>query len=87
MATVHIPAALRGLTGGETRVSVPGETLREILDRLDEAHPGLKARLAEGDRVASGLAAFVNGTLVTEGLRARVAPDAEIYFAPAIAGG
>jgi molybdopterin converting factor small subunit len=87
MATVHIPAALRGLTGGETQVTVPGETLREVLDRLDEAHPGLKARLSEGERVAAGLAAFVDGTLVTSGLRAKVQADSEIHFMPAIAGG
>jgi molybdopterin converting factor small subunit len=87
MAVVHIPAALRSLTGGETKVTLPGETLREILDRLEEAYPGIKSRLVAGDRMAPGMAVFVNGSIPTTGLRARVAPDAEIYFAPAIAGG
>lgn len=87
MAIVYIPAALRSLTGGETKVAVPGETLREVLDRLDEVHPGIKSRLVAGDRMAPGMAVFVNGTIPADGLRARVAPEAEIHFAPAIAGG
>jgi hypothetical protein len=87
MAIVHIPAALRTLTGGEVRVSVPGETLREVLDRLDGAHPGIKARLVAGERMAPGMAVFVDGAIPPAGLRARLSPDAEIHFAPAIAGG
>jgi len=87
MAIVHIPAALRVLTGGQVKVTVPGETLREVLDRLDEAHPGIKARLVAGDRMAPGMAVFVDGAIPPAGLRARLSPDAEIHFAPAIAGG
>ena len=58
-----------------------------VLDRLDEAHPGLKNRLVDGDRMASGMAVFVDGAVPTTGLRTKLSPDAEIYFAPAIAGG
>jgi sulfur-carrier protein len=87
MAVVYIPAALRTLTGGETKVSVPGETLREVLDGLDAAYPGLKGRLVEGERMAPGLAVFVDGAVPATGLRAKLSPDAEIHFAPAIAGG
>jgi sulfur-carrier protein len=87
MAEVHIPAPLRSLTGGETKVTVPGETLREVLDRLEEAYPGLKARLVAGERMAPGLAVFVDGAVPSAGLRAKLSPDAEVYFAPAIAGG
>jgi sulfur-carrier protein len=87
MAEVHIPAALRALTGGESNVSVPGETLREVLDRLDEQFPGLKARLVVGERMAPGLAVFVDGAVPAAGLRTKLSPDAEVYFAPAIAGG
>jgi sulfur-carrier protein len=87
MAEVHIPAPLRTFTGGETQVSVPGETLREVLERLDEAYPGLKERLVVGERMAPGLAVFVDGQVPATGLRTKLAPNAEIYFAPAIAGG
>ena len=87
MAVVHIPAPLRPLTGGQKEVSVPGESLREVLDRLDEGYPGLKDRLVQGGRMAPGMAVFVDGAIPDAGLRTKLTPDAEIYFAPAIAGG
>jgi len=33
------------------------------------------------------MAVFVDGATPTTGLRTKLSPDAEIYFAPAIAGG
>jgi len=87
MPVVYIPAPLRTLTGGETKVTVEGGTLSEVLDRLDELYPGLKNRLVDGERMASGMAVFVDGATPTTGLRTKLSPDAEIYFAPAIAGG
>src|SRR5713226_7827801 len=87
MAEVHIPAPLRTFTGGEVKVTIPGETLREVLDRLGEAYPGLKERLVQGDRMAPGMAVFVDGAIPPTGLRAKLSPNADIYFAPAIAGG
>ena len=87
MATVHIPAPLRVLTEGERDLTVPGETLREVLDFLDERYPGLKERLVQGDRMAPGMAVFVDGAIPAAGLRTKITPNADIYFAPAIAGG
>lgn len=87
MATVHIPATMRPLTGGRATVTVPGETVREIIEGLEAAYPGTRARLMEGDRLRAGLAVFVDGEVPAAGLRARVRPDSEIHFAPAIAGG
>jgi sulfur-carrier protein len=87
MAVVYIPAALRGLTGGEASVTVAAENLRELFDRLEEAYPGLKSRLMDGDRLAAGMAVFVDGAIPATGLRTKLSPTAEIHFAPAIAGG
>ncbi|HZO88974.1 MAG TPA: MoaD/ThiS family protein [Chthonomonadaceae bacterium] len=87
MATVYIPAAMRPAAGGATEAVVPGRTLGEVIENLEAAYPGLKSRLAQEDRLRPGLAAFVNGVSVPPGLSTRVPEDAEIYFAPAIAGG
>jgi len=87
MATVHIPAPMRSLTGGEVRVSVPGGTLREVIDALEAAHPGLRERLVQGEKVRPGLAVWIDGDLPLGGLGAKVREDSEVYFAPAIAGG
>jgi len=87
MAVVHIPAPLRALTGGAARVEAAGDTLAEALEALDAAHPGVRARLVEGEKLRGGYALFVDGELPLTGLRTRLRPDSEVYFAPAIAGG
>ena len=87
MPVVHIPAPLRSLTGGESTVAVSGITLRELARSLDALHPGLAARLVDGNRIRSGMAVFVNSAQVSSDLATKVPEDADIYFAPAISGG
>jgi molybdopterin synthase sulfur carrier subunit len=87
MPNVHIPAAMRALTGGETKVAVSGATLGEVIDRLEERYPGLKSRMVDDGKLRRGLAAFVNDQSLNAGLQTKVGPDDEVYFAPAIAGG
>jgi molybdopterin converting factor small subunit len=87
MPTVHIPAAMRSLTGGEARVVVSGGTLAAVIDQLDERYPGLKGRMTEAGKLRRGLAAFVNDQSPNAGLQTTVGPEDEVYFAPAIAGG
>jgi molybdopterin synthase sulfur carrier subunit len=87
MATFYIPAAMRKLTGGATTASAPGETLAEAIDVLDAAYPGLKERMLQDGRLRPGLAVFVDGEIPAAGLKARLKPDSEVHFAPAIAGG
>lgn len=87
MAIVNIPATMRPLAGGQTQVDVPGATLREVIEALDSQYPGMKVRLLEDDRLQPGLAVWVDGDTPSTGLRTRLEPDSEVYFAPAIAGG
>ena len=87
MATVHVPAPMRGLTGGKTEARVSGATLGDVVEALEAHYPGLKSRLVEGDRIRPGLAVFVDGVQAPFRLSQRLSENAEIYFAPAIAGG
>jgi molybdopterin converting factor small subunit len=87
MATVHIPAPLRSLTGGATEVVASGGTLGEVIEELDRLHPGLKSRLVEGERVRPSMATFVDGVQSQPYLSTKVKENADIYFTPAIAGG
>ena len=87
MPRVFLPSMLRGAAGGSTEIEASGATVRAVLDDLDRQHPGLKARLCEGDRLRSNLAVAVNGELEPLGALAKVEPDAEIHFVPAISGG
>jgi molybdopterin synthase sulfur carrier subunit len=87
LPTIHIPAPLRSLTGGQSSVTVSGKTLGEIADALEGLFPGIKARITEGARVRPGLAVFADSIQVSSDLATKVAESADIYFAPAISGG
>ncbi|MEX2120537.1 MAG: MoaD/ThiS family protein [Pirellulales bacterium] len=87
MATVHIPAQLRTLSGGAALVAVEGSTLGEVIAALDAAHPGLGQRLRKGDALAPGLAVSIDGSFTNRGLLAKVGPASEVHFLPAIGGG
>jgi molybdopterin synthase sulfur carrier subunit len=87
MATVHIPAQLRTLSGGAALVAVVGSTLGEVIAALDAAHPGLGQRLRSGNALAPGLAVSIDGSFTNRGLIAKVGPASEVHFLPAIGGG
>jgi molybdopterin synthase sulfur carrier subunit len=87
MATIWIPPLLRDFTGGLERVTVPGEKVRELIAALDSRYPGLGARLVEEDELRRGIVLTVDGIANRQGVRARVGPDSEIHFIPAIGGG
>lgn len=87
MATVYIPPLMRDLTGGQDKVSVPGKTVAQVIEALDEIYPGVKTRVADGDRLAAGVAVSVDGAIARLGLRAPVKADSVLRFVPVIEGG
>lgn len=87
MAKVWIPSLLRDMTGGLSEFDVPGETVREIIDRLDETHPGIKDRLCQDGQLRPNIAVVVDGVSNRQGVRARLEATSEVHFVPAISGG
>lgn len=87
MPIVFIPPQMRDLTGGVDRLRIEAATLRQVIARLDERFPGLGARLCDGDALAGGLAVSIDGAFASRGLLAKVGPDSEVHFLPAIGGG
>jgi molybdopterin converting factor small subunit len=87
MPTVFLPTMLRPLAGGLDRVEVEGQTIREVVDQLEQLAPGIKQTLIEDGRVRPGLAFAVNGVMQSMGLLAPVPEDAEVHILPAISGG
>lgn len=87
MPTVVIPSLMRKLTNGEENITLPGTTVREVIDNLEDRYPGMKERLCEEDRLKPGIAVYINGLLTRGSLLERVDTDAEIHFLPAIGGG
>ena len=87
MPEVWIPPAAQELTGGQQRVQVLGSTVRQVVDNLDKAYPGMKARLCEEDEIMPGMAVIVDGEVSNIGMMHRVEEGSEIHFLPAIGGG
>ena len=87
---VKVPTILRTYTGGAAEVPASGSTLSEVLDSLDAAHPGIRARVVGDD---GRLRRFVNVYVGDEdvrfaaGLDTPVADGSEVSVIPAVAGG
>ena len=88
--SVHIPTALRAHVNDQAQVELEAGSIREILDRLVERHPGLKGRLLDD---AGGLNKFVNvyvndeDVRFLENLATAVKEGDSITLVPSIAGG
>ena len=87
MPIVSVPSLMQNLTNGADKVNVDGETVREVIDNLEESYPGFKARLCDGNRIRKNISLYIDGTISREGMRQPVKEDTEIHFLPAISGG
>ena len=87
MVTVFVPTMLLALTGGVKQVDVEAANVRQVIDRLDEAFPGIKERLVDQGQIRSNLAVAIDGEIARLGLMEKVAAGSEVHFVPAIAGG
>jgi molybdopterin converting factor small subunit len=86
---VKIPTQLRNATGGESEASVPGGTVRQVLDGLFEVHDGLRERICEDGDLRRFVNVYVSGEDIRflSGLDTEVADGAEVTILPAVAGG
>lgn len=89
MPEVWLPPRMQSLTGGQQQVQVAGRTIRQVIENLEHAYPGLKAQLYddEEDIVMPGIAVVVDGETSQLGLLEHVREDSEIHFLPALGGG
>jgi MoaD family protein len=90
---VRIPTILRTYTGGEKAVEASGSTLSELIDDLENTHPGIKERLIEAKDGQGDLRRFVNlyvndeDVRFTGGLQTELSDGDQIVVLPAVAGG
>ena len=89
MPEVWIPPRMQPFTGGQRKVQVAGRTVRQVIDNLERAFPGLKMELydEEEDVVMPGIAVVIDGETTQLGLLEQVREDSEIHFLPALGGG
>lgn len=92
MAAVLIPVIFRGPTQGESRISVPEQTIGGCLDAVEARFPGLRALVIDAE--SGGIHRFVklslNGEVLDrspELLETAVSENDEIEVIAAIAGG
>ncbi|HET7439217.1 MAG TPA: MoaD/ThiS family protein [Nitrospira sp.] len=90
MIKVRIPTPLRPLTKGQGEVEIAAANIVDMIDTLNTAHPGIKARLCDD---SGELRRFVNIYVNEEDIRFLKGKDTslkagdEVSIVPAIAGG
>ena len=73
---------MRKLTGGEGNITLPGATVREVIDNLESRYPGMKERLCEKD-VLSPASPYTSMVSSPEDPSSNAFDtDAEIHFPP-----
>ena len=87
MPRVYIPPLVRPLTNGADQLDIEAKNVRGAIEQLEERFPGIRERLCEGDALKPGLAVAVDGNVSSLGLLAKLKPDSEVHFLPAIGGG
>jgi molybdopterin synthase sulfur carrier subunit len=87
MPAVWIPALMRDLTGGNEVVRVPGQTVRQVIESLDERFPGIKDRLCDEDGLRPNITVIVDREVSHRRLRQVLSENSEVHFLPAVSGG
>lgn len=90
MAIVFVPTPLRRLTGGQSKVTIEAATVNDIISNLEEAYPGVKERLLDGDgEVKKFINIFVDGEEIRalQGGATPISDKSEVSIIPAMAGG
>ncbi|MCI0795359.1 MAG: MoaD/ThiS family protein [Chloroflexi bacterium] len=87
MATVFIPSLMQSLTDGKHEVEVEGATVRQIINNLEAAFPGMKERLLDQGQMKSNISVAVDGEVTPLGMLEKVGENSEVHFLPAIGGG
>ena len=87
MATVFIPAQLRELTAGIEQLDMDVHNVREVIHPLEQQFPGIRDRLCQEDQISPSLQVSIDSVITSRGMIAKIQPNSEVHFIPAIAGG
>lgn len=90
MTTAFIPAPLRRLTAGESRVQVHASSVAELLDELETRYPGVRNYVLDDQgAVRAYVNIFVNSAEIRSlaGLKTPLHERDEVSIIPAMAGG
>ena len=68
-------------------MEVEGSTVRQVVENLEKAYPGLKERLVDSNRIKPNISVAVDGEVTPLGMLEKVGENSEVHFLPAIGGG
>ncbi len=84
---VFIPSLMQELSIGKERVVVEGNTVRQVIENLEESYPGFRERLIDQNRVKPNIAVAIEGEITPLGLIGKVSEASEVHFLRVISGG
>ena len=87
MATIFIAAQLRILTAGTEQLEMDVHNVREVIDQLEQQFPGIRDRLCQENQISPSLQVSIDSVITSRGMIAKIQPNSEVHFIPAIAGG
>jgi adenylyltransferase/sulfurtransferase len=89
MTTIRIPTPLRPYAGGQSIVTVTGNTVSAAVDDLTQQHPDLRTHLFEKDDLRSFVNIYLNQEDVRylDGAATEVGENDTLMIIPSIAGG
>ena len=87
MATIFIPAQLRELTAGIEQLEMDVHNMRAVINQLEQRFPGIRDRLCQQDQISPSLQISIDSVITSRGMIAKIQPNSEVHFIPAIAGG
>lgn len=89
MATIKIPTPLRTYTGGNSEVTVSGDSVGSALQNLLAQYPDLRAQLYNGESLRNFVNIFVGEEDIRyrDGLDTPLEPNEQLRIIPSIAGG
>jgi sulfur-carrier protein len=88
--TLHVPGPLRTYCGGVSEISIPGQTVRAVLEELERREPVLHRNICdETGAVRRHLNVFVNSDHVRDldGVDTILTPGDVVTVLPAVSGG
>lgn len=87
MPQVYVPPLMRPLANNQEVVEVEGKNVAEILANLNQAYPGFRERLCDGNQLKPGLRVAIDDQMSQLGLLQKVTGNSEVHFIPAVGGG
>jgi len=81
MAVIKLWGALRPAAEDAESIELPAETIRELMNKLEERYPLMTPFLEEG------IAVSIDGTIYRDSWNEPLPEGAEIYLLPRIQGG